>query len=197
MSGLNFSATANILEFINRYVKRFSFQILIKWLLFCRYFFCNGRPAHVLLEHHRNGTSSWKISTCVFLCWSFVTIVTRLLICIVFELQDTTICWIRSSLVLKRHSSLRTVLGGLIYSILTISIQLYIQISAIAITWYLANDMQFFIISPIFILLLYYSLGNRDSTISGIMLFSIAVTGTLAGIENSNANMLANYGACQ
>ena len=55
-------------------------------------------------------------------------------------------------------------------------------------TWYLANDMQFFIIAPIFVLLLYHFWEIGLSMIVGIMLASIAVIGTLAGIDNSHAN---------
>ena len=61
------------------------------------------------------------------------------------------------------------------------------------ITWYLANDMQFFIVSPIFMLLLYHSWELGICIIFGTMFLSIAVTGTLAGIDNSNANLLTNY----
>ena len=57
-------------------------------------------------------------------------------------------------------------------------------------TWYLANDMQFFIISPIFVLLLYHFWEIGLSTIAGTMLTSIAVIGILAGVDNSNANLL-------
>ena len=59
-----------------------------------------------------------------------------------------------------------------------------------AITWYLANDMQFFIISPIFLLLLYQFWKMGLATIVGTMLASIAIIGTLAGITNANANLI-------
>ena len=58
------------------------------------------------------------------------------------------------------------------------------------VTWYLANDMQFFIVSPILMLLLYHFWEIGLSTIAGTMLASIAVIGTLAGVDNSNANVL-------
>ena len=58
------------------------------------------------------------------------------------------------------------------------------------VTWYLANDMQFFIIAPIFVLLLYNFWEIGFSTIAGTMLISIAVIGILAGVDNSNANLL-------
>ena len=50
--------------------------------------------------------------------------------------------------------------------------------------------MQFFIISPIFLLLLYHCWKIGLATIAGTMLASIAVIGTLAGIENFNANLI-------
>ena len=59
-----------------------------------------------------------------------------------------------------------------------------------SITWYLANDMQFFIISPIFLLLLYQFWKIGLAIIAGTMLASIAVIGTLAGITNANANIV-------
>ena len=58
------------------------------------------------------------------------------------------------------------------------------------VTWYLANDMQFFIISPIFLLLLYHFWKVGLATIAGIMIVSIAVIGTLVGIKSPNANLL-------
>ena len=57
-----------------------------------------------------------------------------------------------------------------------------------AITWYLAVLMQFFLISPIFLLLLYHCWKIGLVTIVGTMLVSIAIIGTLAGIEDFNAN---------
>ena len=57
------------------------------------------------------------------------------------------------------------------------------------VTWYLADIMQFFIISPIFLLLLYHCWKIGLVTIVGTMLASIAVIGTLAGIEDFNANL--------
>ena len=57
------------------------------------------------------------------------------------------------------------------------------------ITWYLANVMQFYIISPIFLLLLYHCWKIGFVAIGSIMLISIAITGTFAGITNLNANL--------
>ena len=61
--------------------------------------------------------------------------------------------------------------------------------SCYLITWYLADVMQFFIISPIFLLLLYHCWKIGFAIIVCIMLASIALKGTLAGILNLNANM--------
>ena len=58
------------------------------------------------------------------------------------------------------------------------------------VTWYLANDMQFFIISPIFLLLLYHFWKIGFATIAGTMLASIVVIGSLVGIKNPDANLL-------
>ena len=57
------------------------------------------------------------------------------------------------------------------------------------VTWYLAALMQFFIISPIFLLLLYHCWKIGLVTIVGTMLASIAIIGTLAGIEDFNATI--------
>ena len=59
-----------------------------------------------------------------------------------------------------------------------------------SLSWYLANDMQLFIISPIFLLLLYHYWKIGLSTIVGTMFISIAVIGILAGIKNPNANLI-------
>ena len=56
------------------------------------------------------------------------------------------------------------------------------------ITWYLSTLMQLFIISPIFLLLLYHFWKIGLTTIAGTMFISFAIIGTLAGIENYNAN---------
>lgn len=61
------------------------------------------------------------------------------------------------------------------------------------VTWYLANDMQFYIVSPIFLVLLYYFWKIGLATIAGTMLASIVVIGTLAGIKNPDANLLLGH----
>ena len=57
------------------------------------------------------------------------------------------------------------------------------------VTWYLSIIMQFFIISPIFLLLLYHCWKIALVTIVGTMLVSIAIIGTLAGIEDFMATL--------
>ena len=64
--------------------------------------------------------------------------------------------------------------------------------SCYVLTWYLAVLMQFFIISPMFLLLLYHFWKIGLATIGSTALSSIAISGTLAGIENYNANTLQN-----
>ena len=62
--------------------------------------------------------------------------------------------------------------------------------SCYVIPWYLADVMQFFIISPIFLLLLYHCWKIGFAVIVGTMLASIAIIGILVGIKNLNANLL-------
>ena len=59
-----------------------------------------------------------------------------------------------------------------------------------SVAWYLANDVQFFIIFPIFSLLLYHFWKIGVAIIAIIMLVSIAITGILAGINDLNANYI-------
>ena len=56
------------------------------------------------------------------------------------------------------------------------------------VSWYMAVVMQFFIISPIFLLLLYHFWKIGFAIIAATMLTSIAIIGTLAGIKDYNAN---------
>ena len=58
------------------------------------------------------------------------------------------------------------------------------------VTWYLANDMQFYIISPIFLLLLYHFWKIGFATIAGTMLASIVVIASIVGIKKPDANLL-------
>ena len=74
-------------------------------------------------------------------------------------------------------------------SILYISNFYPVSINDVCLTWYLSDIMQFFIISPIFLLLLYYFWKIGLVTIGGTMLASIGILGTLAGIPNYKANL--------
>ena len=58
------------------------------------------------------------------------------------------------------------------------------------VTWYLAINFQLFIISPIFLMLLYHFWKIGFTTVAGTMLASITIIGTLAGIKNANANLV-------
>ena len=57
------------------------------------------------------------------------------------------------------------------------------------VTWYLAIDMQLFVISPILLLLLYHFWKVGFTMIIGTVLASIAIIGILVGIKNPNANI--------
>ena len=59
-----------------------------------------------------------------------------------------------------------------------------------SVTWYLANDMQFYIVSPIFLILLYCFWKIGLTAIAGTMLASTAVIGILAGVNDLNANFV-------
>ena len=56
-------------------------------------------------------------------------------------------------------------------------------------TWYLANDMQFFVISPIFIVLLYTWFPAGILTLAITLLASFGVTGFIAGYYGYHANV--------
>ena len=62
--------------------------------------------------------------------------------------------------------------------------------SCYLLTWYMSVLMQFFIISPIFLLLLYHFWKIGLTIIGSTALASIAISGTFAGIEKYNANTL-------
>ena len=63
------------------------------------------------------------------------------------------------------------------------------SIDCYPVMWYLSDIVQFFIVSPIFVLLLYHCWRIGFATIGGIMLASIAIIGTFVGIANINANL--------
>ena len=55
-------------------------------------------------------------------------------------------------------------------------------------TWYLANDMQFYIFSPLIIIPLYFLFPVGLVISAGVLVVSFAVSGTLAGIYDHQAN---------
>ncbi|XP_065898109.1 nose resistant to fluoxetine protein 6-like [Dysidea avara] len=62
-----------------------------------------------------------------------------------------------------------------------------------AVSWYLANDMQFFIISPLFLMLLYHFWYVGLAVIGGTMVLSFITIGTLAGVKDLNANYAEEF----
>ncbi len=55
-------------------------------------------------------------------------------------------------------------------------------------TWYLANDMQFYIISPLILIPLYYSLPAGLASLGLLLTASIGITGFVAGYYDYTAN---------
>ena len=60
-------------------------------------------------------------------------------------------------------------------------------------SWYLANDMQFYVLSPLIIIPFYFffPLGLAISAV--VILVCLVITGTLAGIYDHQANQLSNF----
>lgn len=56
-------------------------------------------------------------------------------------------------------------------------------------TWYLSNDMQFYIIAPIMVLPLYYLFPVGLAIIGGLLVVNIATLGALTGAYNLSGNM--------
>ena len=56
--------------------------------------------------------------------------------------------------------------------------------------WYLANDMQFFVVSPLMIVLLYYSLPLGLLSVGIFLVGSFTATGAIAGYYDFNANTI-------
>ena len=59
-------------------------------------------------------------------------------------------------------------------------------------TWYLSNDMQFYIIAPIMVLPLYYLFPVGLAIIGGLLLINIATLGALTGTYDLSGNMYIN-----
>ena len=58
-------------------------------------------------------------------------------------------------------------------------------------TWYLSNDMQFYIFSPLIIIPMYFLFPIGLVLSAGVLAVSIAVSGTLAGVYHHQANTFA------
>jgi peptidoglycan/LPS O-acetylase OafA/YrhL len=60
-------------------------------------------------------------------------------------------------------------------------------------TWYLANDMQFFVLAPLIIIPLYYLLPLGFVVAGGILFFAFTTTATIAGVYDFQASDLASF----
>ena len=60
-------------------------------------------------------------------------------------------------------------------------------------SWYLANDMQFYILSPLIIIPLYFLLPLGIAISAVVILVSMIISGTLAGVYDLQANQLAVF----
>ena len=58
-------------------------------------------------------------------------------------------------------------------------------------TWYLSNDMQFYILSPLIIIPLYFLFPIGLVISSGVLIVSFTISGTLAGIYDHQGNMFS------
>lgn len=65
-------------------------------------------------------------------------------------------------------------------------------LSCLGHTWYMAIDMQFFIISPIFVILLYRKRSIGMIVIAVVMIGSMVVVGVITMINKHNANLFAD-----
>ena len=60
-------------------------------------------------------------------------------------------------------------------------------------SWYLANDMQFFVISPLIIIPMYFFFPLGIAIVTGLLLMSFISTGVLAGVYDIQANTFAAF----
>ena len=60
-------------------------------------------------------------------------------------------------------------------------------------SWYLANDMQFFVISPLIIIPMYFLFPLGIAIVTGLLLGSFISTGVLAGVFDIQANTFAAF----
>ena len=192
MWGLTFGVTANALEVADTYIKRFSFQVIMNGFFSVDVFFVlsgllmsylgikemeshHGKFPFVFFYIHRFFRLSPAYYFALFLLFKILPYVGSGPLWFLGNVHRCEQYWWTNILYINNFYP--TVYSDQCY----------------AITWYLASDMQFFIMSPIFLLLLYHSWELGILTLFGSMFLSIAVTGTLAGIEDSNANLLTDY----
>ena len=60
-------------------------------------------------------------------------------------------------------------------------------------SWYLANDMQFYVFSPLILIPLYFLFPLGLAISAGVLLVNFVLSGTLAGVYDHQANQLANF----
>jgi len=65
-------------------------------------------------------------------------------------------------------------------------------LSCLGHTWYMALDMQFFIISPLFVVLLYTNRRIGLGIMATVMIISVAIVGVITAINKHNANLFAD-----
>ena len=193
MWGLTFGGTANAREVADKYFKRFSFQVIMNGFFSVDVFFVLSGLLMSYLSIKEMERRHGKFPLLFFYVSRFLRLSPAYYF--VLFLNFKILPYVGSGPV--------WFLGGAVHhceqywwtNILYVN-NFYPTVysdQCFSFTWYLANDMQFFIISPVLMLLLYNFWEIGVSVIFGTMLFSIAVTGTLTGIDNSNANLLANY----
>jgi len=65
-------------------------------------------------------------------------------------------------------------------------------LSCLGHTWYMALDMQFFLVSPLFIVLLYKNRRIGLSVIATVMVASVAIVGVITAVNKHNVNLFAD-----
>lgn len=68
-----------------------------------------------------------------------------------------------------------------------------LQEECIGWSWYLANDMQFFVIAPVIIIPMYFILPLGISLLIGFLLFSFISTGIINGVYDFQASLFAPF----
>ena len=65
-------------------------------------------------------------------------------------------------------------------------------LSCLGHTWYMALDMQFFIVSPLFVVLLYKNRRIGLGVIAVVMIASVTIVGVITAVNKHNANLFAD-----